>query len=83
MSTMFFWNKKLKTIYVSEYNEEKGWTTSNVNSSGNMFAGCGNIIGGNGTTWNGNYTDATYARIDTEGEPGYFTNIKDKPIEEQ
>ena len=44
-----------------------------------MFRGDNNIIGGNGTTYNSNYIDATYARIDTAETPGYFTNIKDKP----
>ena len=34
-----------------------------------------------GTTYNSNNIDATYARIDTEETPGYFTKIKDKPAE--
>ena len=70
---------KLKKIYVSEYNEENhtGWTTVNVNDSSNMFYYCNKIVGGNGTTYSSSHTDATYARIDTEETPGYFTNIKD------
>ena len=55
-----------------------GWTTSAVTSSGSMFSGCTSIVGRNGTTYNSSYTTATYARIDTEEEPGYFTNILDK-----
>ena len=84
METMFYWDGKLKTIYVKEYNEEDktGWTTSNVTSSRGMFTGCTKqLVGGNGTTFHSNYTDATYARIDTEETPGYFTNIKDKPVD--
>ena len=83
MYTVFYNDSKLKTIYVSEYNEENktGWTISNVTTSNYMFQYCSNIIGGNGTTYNSNSIDATYARIDTEETPGYFTNIKDKPAE--
>ena len=44
-----------------------------------MFEFCPNLTGGNGTTYNSSYTTATYAIIDTEEEPGYFTNILDKP----
>lgn len=46
-----------------------------------MFTNTENIIGGNGTTYNGSHIDAAYARIDTEETPGYFTNIKDKTVE--
>ena len=38
-----------------------------------MFLDAKNIVGGNGTTYNNRYTNATYARIDTEETPGYFT----------
>ncbi len=83
MQEMFAGNQKLKKIYISKYNEQDqtGWTISNVTSSNNMFIGCNNIVGANDTIYNLNYTDATYARIDTEEEPGYFTNIKDKIVE--
>ena len=38
-----------------------------------MFTSDTNLVGGNGTTYNGSYRDKTYARIDTEETPGYFT----------
>ena len=43
-----------------------------------MFWNSKEIVGGNGTTYNSSYLDATYARIDTEETPGYLTNILDK-----
>ena len=50
-----------------------GFNTSNVTSSTNMFRNNNVLVGGNGTTYNGSYRDKTYARIDTEDTPGYFT----------
>lgn len=38
-----------------------------------MFTSATKLVGGNGTKFNSSYEDATYARIDKEGEPGYFT----------
>ena len=67
MQTMFAGCSKLSTIYVGEF------STSRVTDSGSMFGGCTSLVGGNGTTFNSSYTDATYARIDKSGTPGYFT----------
>lgn len=40
----------------------------------NTFRRCNNLVGGAGTTWDSNYTDKTYARIDNPpNAPGYFT----------
>ena len=77
MSSMFVYCRKLSKIYVSEYNETtgKGWTTKNVTNSSNMFSGATKLVGGNGTVYNSSNVDATYARIDKEGEPGYLTDI--------
>ena len=77
MSSMFAYCSKLSKIYVSEYNETtgKGWTTKNVTNSYEMFYNAVNLVGGNGTKFNSSYIDATYARIDKEGEPGYLTDI--------
>ena len=77
MNSMFAYCIKLSKIYVSEYNETtgKGWTTKNVTDSDNMFIGATELVGGNGTVYNYSNIDATYARIDKEGEPGYFTDI--------
>ena len=61
--------------------DKTGWTTLNVENSRIMFAGCQALTGGNGTTFDSNYTDGIYARIDTEEMPGYFTNIKDKFVD--
>lgn len=66
----------LETIYVSDK-----FVTNNVTRSGNMFYGCNNLVGGQGTVYDANNLDKTYARIDNtnNGKPGYFTDIKDKP----
>ncbi|MBR6082298.1 MAG: BspA family leucine-rich repeat surface protein, partial [Salinivirgaceae bacterium] len=58
----------LTTIYASS-----GADWSGVYSSNEMFTGCENLKGGNNTEWSDDYTDAEYARIDSEGKPGYFT----------
>ena len=75
MRFMFYDCINLKSIYVSEYDEEteKGWTTKNVTDSGDMFTGATKLVGGNGTKFNSICIDATYAKIDKEGEPGYLT----------
>ena len=77
MRTMFNNCKALTTIYVSEFNAETstGWTTTAVTNSTSMFSNCTNIIGGNGTTYNNNIINKTYAVIDTATTPGYLTNI--------
>ena len=76
MSVTFYNCKNLKTIYVSDK-----FVTNNVTRSGNMFYGCNNLVGGQGTVYDANNLDKTYARIDNtnNGKPGYFTDIKDKP----
>ena len=59
----------LTTIYVSN-----GWSTAAIEYSTNMFTGCTSLVGGNGTTYDANHTDAEYARIDRgPNNPGYFT----------
>ena len=76
MGHMFSGCRKLQKIYVNN------WNIDEVTNSNDMFTSVENIVGGNGTMYDSNYTDATYARIDTAETPGYFTNIKDKPTEE-
>ena len=69
MGSMFAGSANLTTIYVGE-----GWTTENVTSSGGMFGGCTSLVGGMGTTYDADHTDAEYAHIDGGPEnPGYFT----------
>ena len=80
MQYMFYSCSGLTTIYVSEYDETTGtgWTTSAVTSSTNMFNKSTKLVGQNGTAYDSNHTDAEYARIDKEGEPGYLTDITNK-----
>ena len=68
MSSMFENCSNLTTIYVSDK-----WNNNSVTNSSNMFSSATKLIGGNGTTYNSLYKDATYARIDTLETPGYFT----------
>ena len=77
MSWMFYYAKSLTTIYVGSQ-----WTTSNLSSDGgnNMFTGCTNLIGGNGTTYNSNNTDDEYAHIDGVGGKGYLSSKPDNGI---
>lgn len=62
--------KSLKTIWTSEK-----WQVPEKLSDGDMvFYNTGKLAGGNGTAFSDQYpTDATFARIDKEGTPGYFT----------
>ena len=70
MSSMFRDCSKLVTIYVGDE-----WNTAKVTSSAAMFQNCTSLVGGQGTEYHNTYpTDKTYARIDGEGGPGYFTD---------
>lgn len=68
MYAMFGNDEKLKTIYVSD-----AWQISRACDTSAMFVNCEALIGGNGTAYNRQHMDGTYARIDTEDAPGYFT----------
>ena len=69
MNLLFSGCKKLRTIYVGD-----GWSTGAVTQSTNMFSNCTSLKGGKGTTYNdSNPKDKSYAHIDGEGGPGYFT----------
>ena len=74
----------LTTIYVNS-----AWSMENVTSSNQMFYGCMQLIGGNGTMWmdieyfNGYETamSSTYAIIDgKDGKEGYLTHKKGTPV---
>jgi hypothetical protein len=69
MIAMFRYCSSLTTIYA----DEAKWNTENVTSSEEMFYGCTSLIGGNGTVYDENHTDAEYARIDKPEQPGYMT----------
>ena len=63
---MFADCSNLTTIYASENTE--------FLSGAFMFSNCSNLIGGNGTSYaSAGIKDQSYARIDTDETPGYFT----------
>jgi len=69
MSQMFYHCSNLKTIYVSHL-----WDTSKLEKSSNMFYYCPSLVGPKGTTFDENYIDKTYARVDGgTSSPGYLT----------
>ncbi len=68
MEEMFYDSSNLKTIYVSEK-----FVTDKVNKNVRMFYNTTNLVGGNGTVYDENKNNATYARVDTVSTPGYFT----------
>ena len=69
MINMFYGCYSLTSIYVG--NE---WSTVAVTRSSDMFLGCTSLVGGQGTTYDANHVDATYAHIDGgSNNPGYFT----------
>ena len=73
MQAMFANNSHLTTILVGD-----GWTTAAVTNSANMFYGCTQLVGDQGTAYNANYLDKTYARLDGgTGSPGYFSHFKE------
>ena len=75
MRTMFYSNSNLRTVYV-----DNGWSTAAVTASTAMFYDCTSLVGGQGTTFNANYIDKTYAHIDGgPSNPGYFTD-KNAPV---
>ena len=70
MSWMFSNNSNLEVIIVGD-----SFQTEQVEQSSYMFSNDIKLIGGEGTLYNENYQDKTYARIDTPGTPGYFTGV--------
>lgn len=50
-----------------------GFDTTSLYEDENMFSGCVNLEGGNGTHYSNGHVDSEYARIDRNGAPGYFT----------
>ena len=74
MEKMFAECTKLKTIYVSDK-----WSINRVDigRDAEMFLGCTNLIGGEGTIYNPDIINKNYARIDGGKDiPGYFTKKK-------
>ena len=81
MRNMFYNSSHLTTIYASDK-----FVTSGLRSSfarEDTFYGCTSLVGGAGSTYLLSYRTAVYARIDGGPQPttrGYFTDVKDKPI---
>ncbi|MBQ6406365.1 MAG: BspA family leucine-rich repeat surface protein, partial [Prevotella sp.] len=76
MRSMFRSCTNLTTIYAGA-----GWSTASVTNSDRMFTGCANLVGGAGTAYSADHIDHTYARIDAEGTPGYFSAKNATPME--
>ena len=73
MQQMFGYNSLLTTIIVGD-----GWTTAAVTNSQSMFYGCTHLVGDQGTAYNADYLDKTYAHIDGgTSNPGYFSHFKE------
>ena len=72
-SYMFGDCSNLRTIYVGN-----DWSTAAVTNSTDMFLNCSSLVGGQGTTYDANHIDKTYAHIDGgTSNPGYFTEFKE------
>lgn len=68
MQAMFQGCSKLLRVYA-----DAAFATDSVTESADMFTSCTTIKGNLGTTYDSDKTDATYARIDADGAPGYFS----------
>ena len=66
---MFYQCDDLETIYCAAGTDWSGIGGRNV------FTRDTNLVGGNGTTFDGGNTDAEYARFDSSEAPGYFTAL--------
>ena len=72
-ANMFEGCSALTTIYASS-----SWYLPANNYSFAMFYECTSLVGGQGTTFDANHTDAAYAHIDGgPSNPGYFTEKVD------
>ena len=72
MQYMFGKCSNLKTIYSSWWS----FNTTYVTSSNNMFSWDTKIMWGFGTRYNSSKLNKEYARIDSESQSGYFTQLK-------
>ena len=75
VSCMFYSCDVLRTVFVGDT-----WSTENVVESTDMFSGCVIIAGGLGTTYDPNFVDVAYARVDSEDAPGYFVAAGEEPV---
>ena len=72
MSWMFKDCSELHRIFVSDK-----WTIKSLNEiyDSDLFSGCVNLEGGNGTKYDEKYVDKKRAFIDTDDHPGYLTSF--------
>ena len=68
VQNMFLGCSSVTTIYGNGNWQKDGLTSTD------MFAGCANLVGGAGTVFDAEHTDAAYAHVDATGNPGYFTS---------
>lgn len=69
MKGLFRGNPALTAIYAGSE-----WNTASVTDGEDMFSKCTALVGGEGTTYDENHVDYTYAHIDGgSSNPGYFT----------
>ena len=69
----------LTTVYVGE-----NWTIENLTEVFYVFKDCTALVGGQGTKYDAEHTDYTYAHIDGGTDnPGYFTRSGDEPYKEK
>ena len=69
MTLMFAGCTNLATIYAGS-----GWSVAKAADSRQMFYDCTSLVGGQGTVYDAEYTDKTYAHIDGgTSNPGYLT----------
>ena len=78
MAQIFYNCNALETILASSKFVTTGLTQEKSDLF--MFSGCQSIKGGNGTPYNDNKVDKTYAKIDESGSPGYFTAKEVPPV---
>ena len=71
MHSLFEDCTSLKTIYASDTFVTDA--LSDGDNRTNLFSNCKNLVGGNGTKWDEVHTTYLRAKIDREGDPGYFT----------
>ena len=72
MVRMFWGCEKLVTICVGD-----GWTTNAITNSEEMFTGCHELVGGNGTKYDDMHPLHSRAQIDgKDGYAGYFTSAE-------
>ena len=70
-SLMFYQCTSLETITVGD-----DWNMNKVTASGSMFGNAISLVGENGTTYDSNVTDKTYAHPDCgESDPGYLWSV--------